>query len=490
MWHKAAQLHPMARLTLLILMAALVLLPWADLNLYQVEPGAELGRMMQGLVSPSLSEIDTLTHASLITVAFALIGVGIAALLGMPLALLFHFRVIRGLCAFIRAIHELFWALIFMQVFGLSAITGLLAITLPYACTFAKVYAEILEGIDNQTPLPSGTDKISRWCYSTIPAAWSALVAYTRYRFECALRSSAILGFIGLPTLGFHLDTAFAQGVYDQAATILLLFFALIATLRFWLKPALVPVYLVVCLWALPETPPVYGSYFWQFFTQDIWPKALLLGDWIGALNWYANQLVSVAMPAVGQTLVLTQLSLAATCLLTVALAWLGSRQFGNPISQTLGHGILLALRSTPEMILAFVFLLLFGPSMLPAILALALHNSGLISYLGSRITDHVKLRQDAPKGIDRYSYEILPRIYPQLMTFLLYRWEVIMRESAILGILGITTLGFYIDSAFEDIRFDRAALLIVISALLNVLVDSLARRLRRRAGLRELRMG
>jgi phosphonate transport system permease protein len=55
----------------------------------------------------------------------------------------------------------------------------------------------------------------------------------------------------------------------------------------------------------------------------------------------------------------------------------------------------------------------------------------------------------------------------------------VIIRESAILGILGITTLGFYIDSAFEDIRFDRALFLIVISALLNILVDSFSRKIR-----------
>jgi phosphonate transport system permease protein len=49
------------------------------------------------------------------------------------------------------------------------------------------------------------------------------------------------------------------------------------------------------------------------------------------------------------------------------------------------------------------------------------------------------------------------------------YRWEVILRESAILGLLGAATLGFYIDSAFEEIRFDRAVLLIIVTALLNI---------------------
>ena len=61
------------------------------------------------------------------------------------------------------------------------------------------------------------------------------------------------------------------------------------------------------------------------------------------------------------------------------------------------------------------------------------------------------------------------------------YRWEVILRETAILGILGVTTLGFYIDNAFEDIRFDVALVLILITAMLNICVDIISRALRSR---------
>ena len=59
------------------------------------------------------------------------------------------------------------------------------------------------------------------------------------------------------------------------------------------------------------------------------------------------------------------------------------------------------------------------------------------------------------------------------------------MRETAILGILGITTLGFYVDSAIQELRFDRAMILILITALLNIAVDSLARAIRRQLQLR-----
>ncbi len=53
------------------------------------------------------------------------------------------------------------------------------------------------------------------------------------------------------------------------------------------------------------------------------------------------------------------------------------------------------------------------------------------------------------------------------------------MRETAILGILGIATLGFYVDSAFAELRFDRAVFLIGITALLNIVIDMISRRIR-----------
>jgi phosphonate transport system permease protein len=119
---------------------------------------------------------------------------------------------------------------------------------------------------------------------------------------------------------------------------------------------------------------------------------------------------------------------------------------------------------------------------MLPAVLAIAFHNGAILSYLSSRNADLVQLRPDAPKKRNnRYLYEILPRVYGQFLAFLFYRWEVMMRESAILGILGIYTLGFFIDSAFADHKLDKAAVLILITAVLNMAIDTVSQVIRRR---------
>ncbi|GAB3115189.1 hypothetical protein G8770_09010 [Aestuariicella hydrocarbonica] len=469
--------------------AALLALFGADIEIYAVDPWQELGKIGWGLLLPGWSDLPALLQALGYTVAFALLAVAVAAPLGLLLAMVFHWRPIRLLCAALRSVHELFWGLIFMQIFGLSATTGLLAILVPFTGVFGKVFAEIFEQQATQPAqtLPPAATGLKRTAYTLLPQSWSALLSYTRYRFECALRSSAILGFIGLPTLGFHLETAFKQGQYSEAGALLWAFLLLIASLRWWLRARLIPLYLIAAVWLLPETIGFSGGgSLWQFVSVDIWPSALRAGDGSGLLDWLTMMFSEQVWPGLVQTLLLTQIAVVLTGVLVLLTYPLASRALVGPVMRWPGRLLLLVLRSTPEMVLVYVLLLLLGPSGLPVVLALALHNGGLIAFLVANASDaeHKSriTRADDPQGLKRYAYVETPRRFPAMLAFLFYRWEVILRESAIMGILGIATLGFYIDSAFEEIRYDRAFLLIVVTALLNIVVDSVSRRLRRQA--------
>ena len=154
---------PLARTTLAFVAVALVCALFADLAVTTVDPYQELVRLLAGIVTPDFYATDNLGSALAYTLAFALLGVAFGNVVGFGLALLFFSRIVRTGCAFVRAIHELFWALIFLQVFGLSPLTGILAIGIPYAGIIAKVYAEILEEAD-PAPLravPPGSGRIS-----------------------------------------------------------------------------------------------------------------------------------------------------------------------------------------------------------------------------------------------------------------------------------------------------------------------------------------
>lgn len=481
---------PTVRTSFLFVAIALIALAFADIAITTVNPWRDLGRFFLGVATPDFFSTAGLATAILRTVAFAFTGVALGSLAGFVLALVYRWRVVRLFSAFIRAIHELFWALIFLQFFGFHPLTGVLAIAIPYAGIFAKVYSEILEEADPEPRnlLPLGTGVISTFLYARVPDVWDRIRTYTAYRLECGMRSSAILGFVGLPTIGFYLEASFSQGLYSEAGALLIVFYLIIATIPWWVRPKLIPIYVAGAPFFLGDGLPIVWGNVSRFFTQDIVPAPIRNNEGWGELSvWFSDLMLNEALPGVWNTVVLTQIALVCTGLLSLLAFPLISTHFGGPLRRTTGHVFLVIVRSTPEYIMAYILLQLWGPSMLPAVVALALHNGGIIGHLIGRQSSGIRLRADASTGVDRYSYELVPRVYRSFLAFLFYRWEIIMRETAILGILGVATLGFYIDSAIQSIRFDRAMILILITALLNIGIDALSRYIRRRLALQTM---
>ena len=281
----------MLKTSLFFVAIALIALLLADLEISTLHPWTELSRMAWGVITPDVTSLWNLKLALLNTVVFAVCGIFFGVVLGIGLAFAFRFTPVRLFCAFIRAIHEIFWAFIFLPIVGLNPICGVLAIAIPYAGIFAKVYAEIIQESDRR-PLegvPKASGGLSRFVYGILPIIYADAKHYTSYRFECALRSSAILGFIGLPTLGFHLETAFREGIYSEAWALLYAFYILIASLRYWLKPRLVPLYVVASFVLLSRTITVSWENIVRFFTYDLlpWPHA---PGWCP--RWHARNLV------------------------------------------------------------------------------------------------------------------------------------------------------------------------------------------------------
>ncbi|WP_282025203.1 PhnE/PtxC family ABC transporter permease [Limimaricola cinnabarinus] len=467
-------------------LATLAALALADLDLSRPDPWLTLRGIGAGLLSPDFADPAALAHAAALTVAFAVCGVFAGALAGFVLSFGYTLRAIRGLCICARSVHELFWALLLLGVTGLGPLTGVLAIALPYAGIFAKVFAEYLAEADPAASraLPRRTPPLSRLLWSRLPLALPELGAYTLYRLECGLRSSAVLGFVGLPTLGYLLETDFRQAQYGAAAASLMVYLALILPIRHWMRLRLAPVWLAVSVWLLARHPaPPMGDGALMRFLGDAVPAPIRAGDWAGLLPWLGRMLGEQALPGTIATLVLSQLALALAALVAVTcFPQIVGRVTGRAGALT-GHAALVLARSIPDYMLAFLILQVTGPSMIPAILALGLHNGAIIAHLMGRQGDALvpRLRADAPRGLRLAAWELLPRLSGNFFALCLYRWEIIVRDSAILGLLGIATLGFYVDAAVQELRTDRAVLLLVVSALLTLGIDTLSGRIRAR---------
>lgn len=478
----------------LFLVAALLAIPFADFAIADHDPWEALLRMTRGFLLPDFGAVDEIGKALLLTIMFAVAGVAAGASVGLILAPFYQYWPVRSVCIFLRSIHELFWALVLMQAIGIGAPTGVLAIALPYAGIFAKVFAEYLEEADPRPSqaLPAGVGALSRFLYARMPLVLPQIRTYVLYRLECGLRSSAVLGFIGLPTLGFQLDTFFRQGDYGAASAILIIYVALIASIRIWMHWRLVPVWIVAAFvtLALIPSPPMGQGALWRFLTIDIVPSPLRGGwDMQGFITWLSELMTNQALPGIVATLICAQIALVLTGAIAIAGFGLLVPRVSSRMVRFVVHIGLVILRSIPEYLLAYLFLQAFGPSMLPAVLALALHNGAIIAHLLGRQGEEMvaRLRPDAPRGIMLLAYELTPRLFGQFLALCLYRWEIILRETAVMGLLGVATLGFFVDAAMSELRIDRVVVLLLAGALLIAMVDALSRFVRRRLALTRL---
>ncbi len=126
---------------------------------------------------------------------------------------------------------ELVWALVFVRALGLGAAAGVLALAVTYSGMLAKVYAEILESSDQRAAdalLSGGSGRLMALSYGLLPNAAQELVSYTVYRWECAIRASVVMGFVGAGGLGQLMDQAMKLLNGGEAATILLVFLLLV----------------------------------------------------------------------------------------------------------------------------------------------------------------------------------------------------------------------------------------------------------------------
>lgn len=251
---------PAARYRLLgLVLAGLVLWPMLHIAHFEplliIDPG-NLHRMGDFLVQffPPNMEREFLGFAltaTLETLAMATVGVSLAMLIAIPLGLIISYglsisrigpakgyRVARALrflvrtvMVVLRGIPEIVWALILVRVFGLGPIAGVLAIAITYGGMLAKVYSEILES-GNTTPakvlLLSGSSRTAALLYGLLPGAAQELASYTIYRWECAVRASVIMGFVGAGGLGQLMDQSMKLLNGGEVSTILIIFLGLV----------------------------------------------------------------------------------------------------------------------------------------------------------------------------------------------------------------------------------------------------------------------
>jgi len=229
----------LSRYALPLLLIAAVIGSFAFLQfeasaLFSRDGGRQMADYASSFLSPDLSanHLRAVGYGALETLAMSAIGTLLAALLGLSLALPASGRV--GIIAMassrlvlnaLRAIPELVWAALMVLAAGLGPNAGTLALALHTAGVLGRLFAETLENTPSgpaEALRLSGSNRISAFCYGTLPVIWPQLLAYTLYRWENNIRMASVLGFVGAGGLGQMLYMSLSLFQEAQASTVIL----------------------------------------------------------------------------------------------------------------------------------------------------------------------------------------------------------------------------------------------------------------------------
>ena len=483
-----------------------------------------LWRFLQASLHPELSsEFLALTlRATLTTLAYAICSTCLSTLLGIVGGVFtseiwwltiyprwpWHptiWLTLRGLLAIPRAIHEMVWGLFLLNLWGLDPLTAIMALTIAYSAIVAKVFSEILD----ETPreplralLNSGVAPLPAFLYSLIPQASSNLLSYTLYRFECAVRSATILGMIGAGGLGYEILLSLQSLRYEQLWT---LFYALVI-----LNGA---VDLSSMLWRHRFHwgkglgligLSLFGFWFVAADFSKLWSpqttqqlEAMLQAPLLPTLT--GEQLTQL-LPLCAQTLGMSVLALTIAGLGGLLLSGTAARNLTlpghllNPHPQVwclaglqgwtvflLSRLLLLFLRAIPAPIWALVSLFVIFPGIWPGAIALGIHNLGVLGRLMADTTENldppplIALKSQGTPGPLIWLYGVLPTNGTQFWAYSLYRWEVCMRETVTVGLVGAGGLGLLLTEQLSS--FDTPNVLITLGCfvILTLGVDSVS---------------
>lgn len=143
----------------------------------------------------------------------------------------------RFVMSFARSIHELIWALLILSALGVSPIAGMVALAIPFAGTLGKVFSELIdeEARSAAAALKSiGHGPVQTFLVGILPRALPNLITYSFYRFECALRASAVLGFVGIETIGLYIRLSHEEFYYGEVWTYFYLLLVMIVIVDLW----------------------------------------------------------------------------------------------------------------------------------------------------------------------------------------------------------------------------------------------------------------
>jgi phosphonate transport system permease protein len=237
----------------------------------------------------------------------------------------------------------------------------------------------------------------------------------------------------------------------------------------------------------LAVTAAVVGVHIYAFMVTDFSAQALVTG-WEGMVRFVGEAtppvttwetVVKPGIEACGVTLAIGLLGTTLSIPFSLAFAVLGARTTSrNPVVYQVARAIMSFFRAVPDVVFALVFVTAVGLGPFAGVLALICHNTGVMGKLWSEAMEEVDqgpveaLRVAGASNAQTAAHVVLPSVVPQCVGLLLYRFDVNVRSSLVLGLVGAGGIGFLINQSIQLFRFDEMMTYILMVLVLVVVVD------------------
>jgi phosphonate transport system permease protein len=148
-------------------------------------------------------------------------------------------------------------------------------------------------------------------------------------------------------------------------------------------------------------------------------------------------------------------------------------------------RGVWIVARAVPELVWALLLVMIMPPGVLAGALALGIHNFGIVAKLCSEVVEDLDprparaLRASGAGHAQTLLYAVLPQALPQFLTFCLYRWEVIIRTTIVVGFVAAGGLGREFRLAMSFFHYTDVTMILLTYFVLVIAVDLIAARLR-----------
>jgi phosphonate transport system permease protein len=220
----------------------------------------------------------------------------------------------------------------------------------------------------------------------------------------------------------------------------------------------------------------------WPLLFTDAGNMATFLADFLEPdfteLGFYVEKMLETVQIAVWGT--------ALSIVFGIPFALLSSRNLAPVWVVQPVRRLMDAARAINELVFAILFVAAVGLGPFAGVMALFVHNLGIISKLFSEAVEAIDhrpvegIRVTGASRLHEILYGVVPQVLPLWSSFSLYRFETNVRSATVLGIVGAGGIGFTFYESFRAFQYDRAAAVIIVVVVAVTLIDLVSAQVRK----------